>query len=32
MDARRTSSNHKWANYESSFKDSFTVGLMFVET
>ena len=30
MDARRTSSNCKVGQYESSFKDSFTVGLMFM--
>jgi len=30
MDARRTSSNCKVGQYESAYKDSFTVGLMFV--
>ena len=30
MDARRTSSNCKVGNYESSYKDTFNVGLMFM--
>ena len=30
MDARRTSSNCKVGQYESSYKDSYTVGLMFM--